>query len=295
MLALSCVLFVGYLFLGIYPSHLRGSIPLEPIGGDWIGIHGVYEFMILQGNPPILLSRGVQVVLTIISFGGVYGLISSLLCSGPYVPATNTTEGVSWKQLGVLLGPFTAVYMFLLVPRAAAFHLTERYLFALLVIGLICTVRYYQERIRPQLPTAAVILVGVMAIYGIANTHDTFAIDRARVRLAAELRAQGAPDTEVDNGWEYNLAVELQHAPYLNDSRIVVPANAYVSTAPLPAGSCPMNMFDDTPHIRPRFGVSFDPNACYGLAPFAPVRYSRWMGSKPGTLYVVYYMPVSAR
>ena len=38
-----------------------------------------------------------------------------------------------------------------------------------------------------------------------------------------------------------------------------------------------------------KYGVSFDPNACYGPAPFAPATYSRWLASKPGTLYVVKY------
>lgn len=47
---------------------------------------------------------------------------------------------------------------------------------------------------------------------------------------------------------------------------------------------------DDTPHIRPLYGISFDPNACYGTAPFAPMHYSRWPYSTPGTLYVVRYI-----
>jgi hypothetical protein len=46
---------------------------------------------------------------------------------------------------------------------------------------------------------------------------------------------------------------------------------------------------DVSPHIRPIYGISFDPNACYGPAPFAPVQYSRWLASEPGTLYVVNY------
>ncbi|HEY5214109.1 MAG TPA: hypothetical protein VIJ38_13925 [Acidobacteriaceae bacterium] len=36
-----------------------------------------------------------------------------------------------------------------------------------------------------------------------------------------------------------------------------------------------------------QFRISFDPSACYGPAPFAPIHYSRWLASKPGTLYVV--------
>jgi hypothetical protein len=132
-------------------------------------------------------------------------------------------------------------------------------------------------------------MVGIMAIYSIGITHDMFAFYRARVVMAAEVRTAGVPDTAVDNGWEYNAWVELQHADYINDSRIAFPAHAYVPTPPLPAGTCKMNWHDQAPHIQPRYGISFEPNECYGPAPFAPVHYSRWLASMPGTLYVVYY------
>ncbi len=294
ILVFSAVVFLCYLFLATYPSHLRGDFPMEPMGGDWIGIYGIYELIILKGNPPILLNRGVQVVLTIVALGGVYGLIS-LLCSKEEPAAEGTSAGVSWKQLGVLLVPFSVVYALLLVPRAGAFHLTERYLLALLVVALVCMVRYYQDAVRLRLPVMCAVLVGVMAVYGIVNTHNTFAIDRARVRLADELVAAGVPDTAVDNGWEYNLGVELRHAGYINTDRIVLPAHAYKPAPPLPEGTCEVNAYDYTPHIQPRYGVSFDPDECYGLAPFAPVHYSRWFASSPGTLYVVYYTEPSKR
>jgi 4-amino-4-deoxy-L-arabinose transferase-like glycosyltransferase len=299
ILAVSSVLFLGYLFMATYPSHLRGGFLLEPTGGDWIGIHGTYEFIILKGNAPRLLGWWVQVLFTIVAFGGVYGLIASLMASRQTTASRETTasrgtiakvpEGISWWQLGVLLVPFSVVYALLLVPRAGAYHLTERYLLGLLVVGLLCMLRYFQERIRPQLPMGCAVLVGIMAVYGIVNTHNTFAIDRARVELANELTAAGIADTAVDNGWEYNLSVELRHAGYINTDRIVNPAHAYQPAPPLPAGTCEVNAYDYTPHIRPKYGISFDPNACYGPAPFASVQYSRWMGSEPGTLYVVYY------
>jgi hypothetical protein len=286
VLAVGAVMGAAYLFLATYPSHLRGSFPLDPTGGDWVGIHGVYEFMILKGNPPIFVNWGVQAVFTVMSVGGVLGLIS-LLAHGEGV--RQSAAGISWRHLGVVVGPFAAVYALLLIPRAGDFHLTERYLFALLVVGLVCMVRYYQEAIRPELPWVCAALVALMAIYGVVNTHNTFAVDRGRVVLANELLAAGVPDTAVDNGWEYNQAVELAHAGFINDYRMVKPAGMYQPAPPLPDGTCEVNEHDLTPHIRPRYGVSFDPDACYGRAPFAPVQYSRWLAKGPGTLYVVYY------
>jgi hypothetical protein len=42
-----------------------------------------------------------------------------------------------------------------------------------------------------------------------------------------------------------------------------------------------------TPHIHSIYSISFDPDECYGPALFAPVQYSRWIASTPGSLYVV--------
>ena len=287
VLVIGAVLGAAYLFLATYPSHVRGSFPLDPTGGDWVGVHGVYEFMILKGNPPIFVNRAMQAVFTVVSVGGVLGLLS-LLARREAV--RESSAGISWKQLGVLVGPFAVVYVLLLIPRAGDFHLTERYLFALLVIALVCMVRYYQDAIRPELPWVCAALVAVMAIYGVVNTHNTFAVDRGRVALADELVAAGVPDTAVDNGWEYNQGVELQHGGFINDYRMINPKGKYQPALPLEEGSCEVNGHDLTPHIRPRYGISFDPHACYGQAPFAPVQYSRWLGTGPGTLYVVYYI-----
>jgi hypothetical protein len=295
---LAVVLFLGYLVVAIHPSRLRGSFPLEPISGgigEWVNVHATFEYLLLKGQPPIFLHTGVQVLLTMVSFGGLFGLMVSLLHCLRTPLAVECSSGISWKQLGVLLVPFSVAYGLLLIPRAATTGLHDRYLLGLLVVALLGMVRYYQERIQPRLPLVSVVLVGTMAIYSIAVTHNMFSLYRARAAMAAELRADGVSDTSVDNGWEYNFGVELQHANHINEPSIVVPANAYVPRAPQPTDLCPMNQYDKTPHIFPLYGVSFDPKACYGPAPFAPVHYERWLASEPGTLYVVRYTAASKR
>ena len=291
-IAVLAALLLCYLFLAIYPSHLRGTFPLEPMPGglgEWINVHAIFDYLILKGTPPVFLHRGTQILLTIASFGGTAGLVVSLLRSRKAPAPMSPSPSISWAQLGVLLIPFTLTYLLLLVSRAATAGIHDRYLLGILVFPLIALVRYYQEQIHPQLPLASVLMVAIIAIYSIAATHNMFALYRARVAIAAELRAAGVPDTSVDNGWEYNSEVELQHAAAINDLRMVIPANAYVPTPPLPASTCAMNEFDETPHIHPLYGISFDPNECYGPAPFTPVAYSRWLASRSGTLYVVRY------
>jgi hypothetical protein len=279
---------LGYLLLAILLRYSHADLLLEPTQRDWVTVYGIFESLGIKGKPPLLLHTGAQVLLTIASIGGLIGLIASLFHSRGTPPVVDSSTRISWKQLGVLLAPFTIAYTLLLIPQATT-GLFDRYTLGLLVVALLCLVRWYQDRIQPRLPLAGVLLVGIVAIYGIATTHNMFALYRARVTLAAELRAAGVPDTSVDNGWEYNFGVELQHSDFINTPTIVVPAHAYIPIPPLSAGTCPMQWYDRTPHIHPLYGVSFDPNKCYGPASFDPVHYSRWLASKPGTLYIVRY------
>lgn len=287
--ALSAVALV-YLLLAIYWWHSHTDFLLEPTQHDWVSIYGSYGSSYMKGTPPIFLPLGPRLLLTIASVGGLLGLITALLRSRKPSSAAESATGVSWTQLTMLVAPFTLVYMLLLIPSATN-SLFDRYTLELLVVFALCLVRFYQERIRSRLPLASILLTGAMAIYGVAATHNTFSFYRARLALSSEIRSAGVPDTSVDNGWEYNFGVELQHADHINDPGIVRPAHAYVPTPLPPTGNCSMNVFDRTPHIQPRYGISFDPNACYGPAPFAPVHYSRWLASEPGTLYVVNYLP----
>ena len=286
VIALISVLLLGYVLLALHPNHFNRVFMLEPTNGNWVDSYGVYE-SISEGTPPIFLNTGVQILLTILSIGGLLGLLASFFRSSKLPPAASSSANISWQQLGVLLAPFTIVYTLLLLPSSTTLGIFDRYLLALLIVALLCLVRYYQDRIQPRLPLASLPLVAIVAVYGVAMTHNMFALYRARVAIADEVRNHGVPDNDVDNGWEYNLGIELQHADFINYSGIVVPAHAYVPQPPLPSGLCTMYWHEDPPHIHPLYSISFEPTRCYGPAPFAPVTYSRWLASQPGTLYVV--------
>ncbi len=299
VIALLALMLLGYLFLGIYPSHLRGSFPLEPTmggGGNWIGVHGIHEGHQLHGNPPLFLNVPAQALITIVCFGGLLALLVSLLRfyrlhSHHTSPSAQSAQDISWKQLSVLLLPFALAYTVLLIPRTATGWIYDRYTLELGLVTLIGLVRYYQEHIQPRVSLLGIALVATMAVLGVAITHNNFSVYRARVALSNELAAGGVPDYSIDKGFEQNFLTELRYADHINDKTIVFPSTAYVPAAPLPAGTCSMFWHDKTPHVIPIYGISFDSNACYGLAPFTPVQYIRWLASSPATLYIVRYTP----
>jgi hypothetical protein len=290
---------LGYVLLVVHQAHLHHDLLLEPTVGDWVNVAGGYGSPF--GPPPIFFNKGMQIVLTIASIGGLLGVIACLIRPRQTLPDRALSSPPSWGELGVILVPFTVAYILLLASRAVFIAsdgtnalldqyrpVIDRYALGLLVVALLCLIRLYQERIQPRLPVASILLVALTALCGVALTHNMFALYRARVDIAAELNAAGVPETSFDNGWEHNMRVELEHSDHINDPTIEVPAHAYVFVPP-PTGVCSMAWYGKMPHIHPLYGIADSPNACDGPAPFAPVTYSRWLASSPITLYVVRY------
>jgi hypothetical protein len=296
VLAILSTLLLGFLFLASFPSHFRGYFQplLAPIGGigNWLNVYGIINVFILPKGPPIFLSPAVQVAFMFFSIGGLFGVVVSLLRLRQLHRPAQPNASNTWTQLALLVSPLCAAYCLLLFLTAGtAFLLYDRYALAMLAMFLPCLIRFYQERIDRPLSFTAPLLIAIMAIYGIILTHNTFALDRARVALAEELHANGVADTSLDGSWEANLDVELRHADHINNPILKTAANGYILVPPPPPGPCQTSWYDKTPHIHAIYGVSFDPDACYGPAPFAPVHYSRWPHFTPGTLYVVRYTP----
>jgi hypothetical protein len=286
------ILLAGYLFLGVYPSHIRGHFPLEPIGECFNGI-AMFAYPILEGTPPDFLPLSLRALCMLLAVAGVLGLFTLLRESTAKPMTPPIPLAPTWQQLRVLLVPFSIAYAFLICQRGVIFDIHDRYLLGLLVLAIVCLLRYDQDLAPARFPLISVFLIAIIAIYSILANHQMFAFYRARVAIAAELLAAGVPATSIHNGWEYDYGVELQHANHINTPSLEFPRGAYVPT-PTPAPSaCSMPAADQTPHIHPLYAISFDPTACYGLAPFAPVQYSRWPYQTPGTLYVVRFTPAA--
>jgi hypothetical protein len=292
------LLLAGLLAYVVIAFHTRGDLDpilrLEPTSGNagsWVNTYGIYVGG-LTGAPSIIRAR-ILIVLTTVCLGGLLGVITVAFQprrakSSPL----SATERLSWRQLGFLLLPFSVVYLMFLAVAAGTIHsIFDRYAIALFGPAMIVLIRLYQERVRSSLPLSSVLLIIVMAAYGIIVTHNTFALDRARVALANELQADGVPVTSVDAGWDYNLDTELQYSNHINNPLVKVPGNAYVVPRPAPPGYCQGFWHDRTPHIQAVYGISFSPDACYGRAPFAPVQYRPWPLRIPVNLYVVRYAP----
>jgi hypothetical protein len=204
-------------------------------------------------------------------------------------------SSISWDQILFLAGPFAAAYFLLLIPRSSV-QLLDRYLLTFLVLVGLCLIRAFQDFVQPCLPAVTKVLVGVVAIYSIGATHDMFAFYRARIEVANEVRAAGIQPNAFDGGFEYSAWEELLQGGYIHDKKMLNPLDSDAPVAPYRGWSCAGNgeiyEYDyELPHFSPRYGLSFYPDDCAGQTTLAPVSYFRWLGLRPGTLYVVNYQP----
>jgi hypothetical protein len=281
-----CVLF------GLLMPHRPGmSRLLAPFLRNSVTIHGFMNAKPFHGERPAILGPGIRLLLTTLVVVCTLSFFAFLFTRHRNQISTSRAVGlvpVSWYSLGVLLVPFTLAYFVLLFPRAATNEFFDRYLLPILMFAIIAVLRVYQEQIQPRLPAATLIPIAIFAAFGIAGTHDSFALLRARVALADELLSDGVPPTAIDGGFEYNSLTQIELKHFINDPKIpILPGDFFYPSVKKSYGVCAPILVDNYPVLSPRYGMAYDPTVCLGEAGFAPVTYRTWLGPHSNTIYIV--------
>ena len=198
------------------------------------------------------------------------------------IAGAHKANAISWRDLGILLVPFTLAYMALLTSRASINAIFDRYELPLMVLCLLVLTRYYQEKVRPNLPVSTLAMIVVFGAFAIAATHDLFSMYRGFLAATVEIRASGVPDTAIRGNWENSAWIQLEKVGHVDYAKARVPPGAYVAPpvavpAVLPPGCerpwAYLNFFA----IQPVYGLSFNPSLCEGVAGFSPVTYHTWL------------------
>jgi hypothetical protein len=261
---------------------------LYPYTGDWVGPHAMFENLPLASSPPTVFGPAVAILLSAIAMVGILCIATIVLFVRPKAIHPLPVDGLTWKQLGVLFAPLTAVYFFLLGPRGVQ-QIFDRYLLTPIFIAMVCLLLYAQQHFKIRWSAVRYVAVAAIAFYGIITTHNFFAFSRARDLLTKEVFAAGVPPSKIDLGVDLNGWYEILLAGHLNDSRILIPADGYHLIPYRKFSGCQESLFGEFPHQAPVYGLAFDPNVCKGPAPFAAVSYSTWPLRQPTMLYVVRY------
>ena len=149
--------------------------------------------------------------------------------------------------------------------------LFDRYLIFLTPIVVIVLLWIYQARIADAPSRISWIVLGLLALYGVATTHDYIAAGRARLQAANEVIASGVPRTHLSAGLEYDGWTQLETAGQVppfeerrNSKRTYHIAEPYW-------------FWRMTPVIDPVYILVYSPQQGLRDTDYRPVSYHTWL------------------
>jgi len=186
--------------------------------------------------------------------------------------------------------------------RGAANLIFDRYLLVPQALGIIVLLRYYQDFAAPdgkqprsistagRPPVIGQLALLAFAYFSVTSIHDWFALYRARLEAAEEVRRSGVPRTAIQGGFEYDGWTQLETGGYINEPRIKIPRDAF-HPVPFSSGLPPecTTWFLSTvltPAVIPRYFLVFKPLPCFAPSPFPPVTYYAWKAPFTRHVYV---------
>lgn len=255
----------------------------------------------IPGPRPGPLRFPERAVLTVLVLGASLVFFLHLFSSSNLRGRGNASRDSSWCEMFWLFVPYTSGYMVAIIIRGASdFTFFDRYLLSLQALAIAFLLRYYQTFVEPDggrphlrlrigdLPMASTLALLAFAVYGIAGIHDWFALNRARLDAANEIRRKGVPRTAISAGFEYDAWTQIETAGYINDSRIQNPAGAWhhVTGATVPSECSTWFPSDLIPAVVPRYILVFEPRLCFAPSEFQPVEYTAWLPPLHRRIYI---------
>ena len=276
LVGLATLIFASLLLLRPYSYAVQVLLAPSSAMGSYVTPRGLLDIPEI-GDRPLVLTQPIRTALTILIFAATLSLLIFLVRT-PRSTGSNPTSSISWSQIALLLAPATCAYSLFLAIRIASDALFDRYLLPLIVFALILVVRFYQERISPRLPLPCYIALVLYAAFSIASTHDLFAMERARLAAAAELRAANLPRTAFYAGFGYDGWTQIDAAGYVAAGGITLPPSAPPYNEGLerfrPCGYTLAHYF---PAIQAQYALAYDEFSCGDHSPFPPVPYRTWL------------------
>ncbi len=297
------ILFCAYLCLRPH-SYWVGNIlaPASSGIGDYVTPLGILELPEI-GNRPLTLNLGVRIVITVVSYFAAFAFAVLLITKNRLItrhrhamaPEEAQPAQLSWQPLLLLLGPFTIAYCAFLAFRVLAGTMFDRYLLPLFMVLAVVALRFYQEKVSPRLPLPCFAVLFLFAAFGVAGTHDMFAVDRARLAAIEHLRAAGLPRTAFYGGFAYDGWTQIDTQGHIDADGIRTPDGVrHLPSERLKFNPCGYSFARYYPAIRAQYALSFDNLTCRDPKnSFAPVPYHLWLPPFSGAIYTRSLSPES--
>jgi hypothetical protein len=193
---------------------------------------------------------------------------------------------ISWHSEFWLFVPFAIVYCLLIFSRSMGEVCYDRYLFGLIPIAIVYLLKLYDQSFSAPLPIASYLLLGTIALFSIAGTHDWYAMNRARMETASILEKAGIPDTRFQLGIDYDGWTQLKYSPAISET---VPS-FFLNIDPVSVANidhhCINPSWRMTSAIDPEYFVVLNPMPCLAPSRFAPVTYLSWIPPFHRSVYI---------
>jgi hypothetical protein len=179
-----------------------------------------------------------------------------------------------------LVGPFSLVYLLLLVPRAGTFMVQDRYLLGVMPAGILLLLLGYQRWIADKVPSLAIAVLTVFCVHALGSAHDVYSQIRASEAAVQELRDAGVPRTRISEGFPSDAWQQLQAVGHMNSPSMVTAEETFdISAQPwtLPRGCTTYVPEQTEPVIQPLYFVTQSETPCLLPSGFPPVKYRAWL------------------
>lgn len=267
-----------------------------PFTKDSVSPYGMREVVFyVMGARPMVVGFHTRMVLLVLTLAGIVAVLTVVF--GRRAPAVQTRPEdqavMRWQTLLWLVLPLLLGYFALMVPRATAAPLFDRYMIVPFAFGMIPLVRLYQAQGRARLSVATTVGLLCVGLWAIAAEHDVFSLYRGFLAAADEMMAAGVPRSAINSTWEFDSWTQILATGYINSPGVnLPPGQTYVPTASrAPVASCPAYEFPNDPAVQPRYALTFTLEPCMVRSQFAPVVYHTWLAPHATTLYIVRYPP----
>ncbi len=289
-----------FLIVAIHRGPLRNSLLPFDLSGNFFSSLGVVDLPEVGVRPPGV-PVWAELTVTLLTVAAALACATVLLVPEQEMKfhpsianaANEEFDGnritIGTRQLLWLFGPFTLAYLALVLHRALFAFAYDRYFLPLLPLWLLLGTRLYQQRIAPELPRLSWITLAVLACWGIASLHDTYADRRATVAAAQRLIDASVPRTAFYAGFEYDGWTQIEQMGWMNVIYMRRP-DGFHPERPIPrhmtVKPCRQQFAHLDPAIQPRYGISFDQAACDGPSEFKPEVYHTWLPPFTRSLYI---------
>ena len=227
---------------------------------------------------PLSFWQGLSVCVIALVSGAIALWISALLWRRSGASAPLRLAAIS--PVVALLGIFVAAYIPLLlfksiVPDSGG--LADRYLLPVIPLATVGLLGLFHRWAgREGVPALSWLVLGLLAFYGMAQTHDYFAQLRARVVLTRYLEQHGILRTQIMAGFEYDSWTQITVAKCYNDSRIENPKEIYLPASPIGFFTA-YRQWVYAPVVRPDYVVGLGPHPGLFDTDLGPLEYDCWL------------------